>query len=47
MPYRHFAMIADAVDLPLVVFQYPPASGIGYEPETLIKLTEIPTVAAV
>jgi len=47
MPYRHFAMIADAVDLPLVVFQYPPASGIGYEPETLIELTEIPTVAAV
>jgi 4-hydroxy-tetrahydrodipicolinate synthase len=47
MPYRHFAMIADAVDLPLVVFQYPPASGIGYKPETLIELTEIPTVAAV
>jgi 4-hydroxy-tetrahydrodipicolinate synthase len=47
MPYRHFAMVADAVDLPLVVFQYPPASGIGYEPETLIQLTEIPTVAAV
>ena len=47
MPYRHFAMIADAVDLPLVVFQYPPASGIGYEPGTLIELTEIPTVAAV
>ena len=47
MPYRHFAMIADAVDLPLVVFQYPPASGIGYEPETLRQLTEIPNVAAV
>lgn len=47
MPYRHFAMIADAVDLPLVVFQYPPASGIGYAPETLRQLTEIPNVAAV
>lgn len=47
MPYRHFAMIADAVDLPIVVFQYPPASGIGYEPETLMKLAEIPNVAAV
>jgi len=47
MPYRHFAMIAEAVDLPLVVFQYPPASGIGYSPDTLIQLTEIPQVVAV
>lgn len=47
MPYGHFAMIADAVDLPMVVFQYPPASGIGYTPDTLVKLTEIPQVVAV
>ena len=47
MPYRHFAAIADAVDMPLVVFQYPPASGMGYEPETLVKLSEIPQVVAV
>jgi 4-hydroxy-tetrahydrodipicolinate synthase len=47
MPYRHFAMIAEAVDLPLVVFQYPPSSGIGYTPETLVKLTDIPQVVAV
>jgi 4-hydroxy-tetrahydrodipicolinate synthase len=47
MPFRHFAAIAEAVDLPLVVFQYPPASGMGYTPETLIKLTEIPQVVAV
>jgi 4-hydroxy-tetrahydrodipicolinate synthase len=47
MPFRHFATIAEAVDLPLVVFQYPPASGMGYTPETLIALTEIPQVVAV
>ena len=47
MPYRHFATIADAVDLPLVVFQYPPASGIGYQPDTLARLTDIPNVVAV
>ncbi len=47
MVYRHFAAIAQAVDLSLVVFQYPVASGIGYEPDTLVKLTEIPQVAAV
>ena len=46
MAYRHFAMIAEKVDIPIVVFQYPPASGTGYEPETLVKLTEIPQVVA-
>jgi 4-hydroxy-tetrahydrodipicolinate synthase len=47
MVLRHFQMLADAVDLPLVVFEYPPASGIGYSPETLAALCNIPTVAAV
>ena len=47
MPYRHIAMIADAVDLPIVVFQYPPASGIGYVPETLMQLVDIPQVVGV
>lgn len=45
--FRHFATIAEAVDLPIVVFQYPPASGIGYSPETLAKLTEISQVVGV
>lgn len=31
----------------MVVFQFPPASGIGYSTETLVKLTEIPQVVAV
>jgi len=47
MALRHFAEIASAVDLPIVVFEYPTASGIGYTPETLARLAEIPTVAAV
>jgi 4-hydroxy-tetrahydrodipicolinate synthase len=47
MVIRHFSEIASAVDLPIVVFEYPPASGIGYAPETLAKLAEIPTVAGV
>jgi 4-hydroxy-tetrahydrodipicolinate synthase len=47
MVLRHFQVIADAVDLPIVVFEYPPASGIGYSPETLAELCKIPTVAAV
>ncbi|MDO8476182.1 MAG: dihydrodipicolinate synthase family protein [Candidatus Rokubacteria bacterium] len=47
MVFRHFALVAEAVDLPMVVFQYPIASGIGYSPETLTQLIEIPQIAAV
>jgi 4-hydroxy-tetrahydrodipicolinate synthase len=47
MVLRHFQTLADAVDLPLIVFEYPPASGIGYSPETLAGLCKIPTVAGV
>jgi 4-hydroxy-tetrahydrodipicolinate synthase len=47
MVVRHFAEIAAGADLPIVVFEYPPASGIGYAPETLARLAEIPQVAAV
>jgi 4-hydroxy-tetrahydrodipicolinate synthase len=46
MVIRHFAEVA-GVGLPIVVFEYPPASGIGYAPETLARLAEIPQVAAV
>ncbi|MCJ7687159.1 MAG: dihydrodipicolinate synthase family protein [Desulfobacteraceae bacterium] len=47
MVYRHFAIIAESVDLPMVVFQYPPGQGMGYATETLTRLTEIPQVVAV
>ena len=47
MVLRHFSEIASHVDLPIVVFEYPVASGIGYMPETLAQLAEIPTVVAV
>src|SRR6266511_2554530 len=43
----HLRMLADGVDLPLVVFEYPPASGMGYSPETLSQLCKIPSVVAV
>src|SRR5207247_9642966 len=47
MVLRHFSEIAARADLPIVVFEYPPASGIGYSPETLARLAEIPHVCAV
>src|SRR5712692_5768502 len=42
MALGHFAALADAVDLPLIVFEYPPAQGLGYSPETLAELCKIP-----
>jgi len=47
MVLRHVSEIAAGADLPIVVFEYPPASGIGYAPETLARLCEIPQVAGV
>jgi len=47
MVIRHYTEIAAGAGLPIVVFEYPPASGIGYAPETLARLAEIPQVCAV
>ncbi len=47
MAVRHVTEVAAGADLPIIVFEYPPASGIGYSPETLARLCEIPHVAAV
>jgi 4-hydroxy-tetrahydrodipicolinate synthase len=47
MVVRHVSEVAAGADLPIVVFEYPLASGIGYAPETLARLAEIPQVAAV
>jgi 4-hydroxy-tetrahydrodipicolinate synthase len=46
MVIRHFSDVA-AVGLPIVAFEYPPVSGIGYAPETLARLAEIPHVVAI
>ena len=48
MALGHFKRIADATDLPLIVFQYPLAIGQGYPKDTLLKLCEeVPTIHAI
>jgi 4-hydroxy-tetrahydrodipicolinate synthase len=45
---EHFRRIADASDLPIVVFQYTQASQMAYSLDTLLKLVEmVPTVRAI
>ena len=46
MVLRHYQEVA-TVGIPIIAFEYPPASGIGYAPETLARLAEIPQVAGV
>ena len=48
MAIAHFRRIADASDLPLIVFQYPLASGQGYPLDTLLALIKaVPTIRAI
>ena len=48
MAVEHFRRIADASDLPIIVFQYPLHSGQGYPRDTLRKMIEaVPTIRAI
>ena len=48
MAVAHFKRVADATSLPLILFQYPLASGQGYPTSTLTKiLDEVPSVRAI
>ena len=48
MAVEHFKRIAEVTDLPLILFQYPPAGGQGYPLSTLLKIVEaVPTVRAI
>jgi 4-hydroxy-tetrahydrodipicolinate synthase len=47
VPIRFFRDIAVATSFPLVVFQFPPAGGWGYPPETLARICEIPEVVGI
>jgi 4-hydroxy-tetrahydrodipicolinate synthase len=48
MAVTHFKTIAEASDLPLIVFQYPLATGQGYPRDTLLRIADhVPTVRAI
>jgi 4-hydroxy-tetrahydrodipicolinate synthase len=48
MALAHVKRIADATDLPLIVFQYPIATGQGYPKDTLLKMCEeVPSIRAI
>jgi 4-hydroxy-tetrahydrodipicolinate synthase len=45
--YRHFAAVAEAVDLPIVLYNIPGRTGSNILPETIARLGELPTIVAV
>lgn len=47
MPYSFFSSLAEAVDIPIIVFQHPIFRGNNYSPETLATLTGINNVVAI
>jgi 4-hydroxy-tetrahydrodipicolinate synthase len=48
MVYAHFGRIADASGLPIIAFQYPLRSNLGYSTEMLVTLAErVPNVVAI
>ena len=45
--YRHFAAIAEAVDLPMVLYNIPGRCVVNMTPETIARLAKVPQVVAV
>ncbi|MEX0701336.1 MAG: 4-hydroxy-tetrahydrodipicolinate synthase [Planctomycetales bacterium] len=45
--YRHFEAVAKAVDIPIVLYNIPGRTGKNMEPETIVRLAEIPSIVAV
>jgi 4-hydroxy-tetrahydrodipicolinate synthase len=45
--YLHFTAIADAVDLPMVVYNVPPRSVVDIAPDTMARLAKHPNIVGV
>src|SRR5438270_11086789 len=45
--YRHFAAVAEAVDLPIVLYNIPGRTGSNILPETVARLAELPNVVGI
>lgn len=44
--YRHFRAVAEAVDLPIAVYNNPTRVGANVEPETIVRLADVPNIVA-
>ena len=45
--YEHFRALAEAVDIPICIYNIPSRTGRNIDPETIIRLAELPGIAMV
>jgi 4-hydroxy-tetrahydrodipicolinate synthase len=45
--YRHFATVAEAVDLPIVLYNIPGRTGSNMLPETIARLAKLPAIVGI
>jgi 4-hydroxy-tetrahydrodipicolinate synthase len=45
--YQHFKALAEVVDIPICVYNIPARTGRNIEPETIVRLAELPGIAMV
>jgi 4-hydroxy-tetrahydrodipicolinate synthase len=45
--YRHFMAIADAIHLPLILYNIPARTGVNLEPATVVRLAEHPNIRGI
>jgi 4-hydroxy-tetrahydrodipicolinate synthase len=45
--YQHFRILAQAVDIPICVYNIPSRTGKNIEPETIIRMAELPNITMV
>jgi 4-hydroxy-tetrahydrodipicolinate synthase len=44
--YRHFRTVAEAVDLPVAIYNNPSRVGVNIDADTIIRLAEVPNIVA-
>jgi 4-hydroxy-tetrahydrodipicolinate synthase len=45
--FLHFKAIAEAVEKPIILYNVPGRTGVNIEPDTLLRLSKVPNIAAV
>ena len=45
--YQHFRAVAEAVDLPILLYNIPGRTGANLEPQTVLRLAEIPNLVGI
>ncbi len=44
--YQHFKAVHDATNLPVMLYAFPPRTGVNFEDDTILRLAELPRIVA-